>query len=322
MIYAITAHGETLLARDMRREQSAQDAGWVFNSADDGICLVAASGRSRSGTPVVLGAGWNADDGFILSVVTLPFLKLDAPSIDVVGTTRSYAFPKTRSAKMTGHDAMELKQDIAAGRALRVSGKTREGDEVFDFPVGSSAMAIAALDACAEMFKARPVPSTRESGNAHGVYAQNPESGCSITGHWPEASKFSGFWIAIDVTRDGASIQLRRLAVKPGTGMSGVLDLRDLGGDVMNFTEESEGTVVSDEVAALAKRIVGADIPISLEPVASLEKTLLEGETKSFRVKFRGKKAQVLQFGGPVARAPAAMFSVCRSMLFATPSAP
>jgi hypothetical protein len=299
---AVPGSAESLLERDVRREQSARDAGWTFGHAHDGVCLVVASGRSRSGAPAVLGAGWSANDGFNLDVTTLPFSQLDAPSIAVVGTTRSYAFPKTRLSKMTGQDVVELKQDIAAGHALRVSGRTEKGAEDFDFPVGSGAMAIAALDACAEMFEAHPVPRTAEFGNGHMdmVSAQNLESGCSLTGRWSEAG---GFWLAIDVARNGAAIQLRRRATNPDIGTSGTLDLRDLGGGVMKFAEEGE-------------------IPFSLEQIAPLERALLAGETRSIRVTLPGKAAEVLEFGGPRARAATAMFAVCRAMFVGGDSRP
>lgn len=281
-----TVSAETLLEREFQRQQAALESGWVFAIAHDGGCGVMATARSKDGKTAGLSVGWSADGGFDLMLTTGLFSQLAMPTIEVVGTTRAYAFSKSPLPKITGQDALELKQDISAGRALRLSGR-------FDFPVGSGAMAIAALDACAEMFAAHPVLPTPEFGNVHMVHSHNLEAGCSVSGFWPEAG---GFWVVVDVARDGATVRLHRLPVNSGSDSSGTVDLRGFGGPVMKFVDEVE-------------------MPFASDRVAPLEATFLAGETKPIRIEFPGKPAQILEFGGPRARAPTAMFAVCRAML-------
>src|SRR5262249_5049552 len=159
-----------------------------------------ATGASKDEFSAGLIVSWTAGEGYRAMLVPKDLARIEAATIKAVGTSHSFDFdPQLRA--LSGVPVDRLRGDIAEGRRLRLTLRMPGGRvEEIDFPVANGAMGIEALDACANVIDAHPIPLPNPAED-EALSVGNYESSCMLTRLWSRESP--GIWLVIEAGRRG-----------------------------------------------------------------------------------------------------------------------
>jgi hypothetical protein len=283
--------------------------GWVARSefADEITCSLSNDARGADTSAVQLFFVWTRATGPVLNLwgkpLGRPRIRIESPGAEHVWNV---AFDERR-VLLAGDEATALVRDISRGQtvALTLTYPDRP-PERYETNRGFARISVAMYDACVKSLTTDP-PDYRGFPGYY-LFQISSFDHCGYRQTF-EAGKFPVYvtlWAAADrgevtITRDTVLITPHR-RLKARRTQPDQVDARTLYGQPLDLMAE-------------------ANYGITLEQTNLLAADLLHGRARSLIVETPGSGTFVLQFGGALSRASAAMFAACRAATFAAASA-